>query len=275
MTWLEGIILGLFQGLTEFLPVSSSGHLVIGQALLGIQAPGVIFEVLVHLATTLSIIVVFRRDLSELFGAVFGRGARTDPSRIRGRRLLVLIIVGSIPTAAIGLLLEPLFLSLFESTWAVGWLLLVTGLVLWLADRLPAGRKPLEDASLADALFVGVAQGLAIAPGLSRSGLTVAGTLARGIRPEDAARFSFLLALPAVLGANLLEFSRLLDSPPGPDAFTVAPFLAAMLVAFLSGVWAIRTFLGAIRRRRLAVFSYYTWVVGLSVLFWEGLASLL
>lgn len=252
MTAGEAVLLGLVQGLTEFLPVSSSGHLVILQHLLGIRTPGLLFEALVHFGTLVAVIGAFWSDIVLLV-------------RRPWHKMAILIIIGMIPTALMGILLEPVFSAAFESTVVVGVALLITGALLWWAGRATPGRKEVATTSVWDALAVGFGQGLAITPGLSRSGTTIAFALLRGLERRTAARYSFLLSVPAVLGANLWE-ARDLFSARSPLAGLDSTYLLAAAVAAVSGYLAIRFFLGVIQRGRLYYFSYYCWLVGVLTL---------
>ncbi|RMF47586.1 MAG: undecaprenyl-diphosphate phosphatase [Deltaproteobacteria bacterium] len=256
---IHAIWLGLLQGLTEFLPVSSSGHLVIAQHFLpGFDQPGVLFDVLLHAATMLAVCLYFRRELTALLTSLPGR----TPEQRGHRRLLGMILLASVPTAAIGLGFEDLFLSLFDSLKTVAVMLLVTGLLLLVAERLRRDGRPLTGINALDALLVGTVQGFAIIPGISRSGSTIAALLLRGVDGEAAARFSFLLALPAVGGATLLSLKDLGKVPAGD----LPAYLTGALVAFLVGLGAIHLLMGVIRKRRLSWFAIYCWIVGLAFL---------
>lgn len=250
MTATTAALLGLVQGLTEFLPVSSSGHLVLLQHYFGVADVGIAFDVLLHLATMLAVVVYFRADLWRL---------------VRDPRKVLLVVVSSIPAGIAGLALEDLFARLFASVTAVGVALLGTGFVLWGAERLSASyreRRNGERMSFADAWWIGLGQALAIVPGLSRSGTTIAAGLARGLERESAARFSFLLSVPVILGAGVLQVRDLSFA----SAQEVAPLAAGFLAAFASGLAAIRILLDVIRRSRLTLFSWYVWTLGAVVL---------
>ncbi len=254
MSIFEALLLGLVQGLTEFLPVSSSGHLVIFQHLLGIQEPPLTFDTLVHWGTLIPVFVVFWPDIVEIMKKPFSR-------------LPFLIIVGCIPAAAMGIWLEPIFEKAFESLLVVGIGLLITGFILLLSEKLAKRdlrNKNWSTVTAWDALLIGVMQGIAITPGISRSGSTIAGSLLRGLNPEYAARFSFLLSIPVILGAGIVQLK---DLPAG--AFTGLnwlPFLTGPAVAAVSGYVAIKLVLRFLQRGRLSVFSYYCWAVGLITL---------
>ena len=255
MNYFEAIFLGALQGATEFLPVSSSGHLVLAQHLLGgFEQPGVLFDVLLHVGTMIAVIIYFWRDLMNLATSLW----RKDEQAATEKHMLILLIVGSVPTAIIGLLFKDFFVGLFERPDVVCIMLLVTGSLLWLAERLRNIVETNKRMSYADAVLVGIVQGCAIIPGISRSGSTIATLLLRGVDGETAARFSFLLALPAVFGAALLSLKDL-DHVSNE---TVLPYIAGTLAALVIGLLCIHLLLGVIRRRRLHWFAIYCWLVG-------------
>lgn len=247
----SAVVLGLAQGLAEFLPVSSSGHLVLMQHFLRVPEAGVAFDVFLHLATLLAVLVYFWADLWQV---------------ARDWRRLLLLVVGTIPAGLAGVLLEKFFTRLFSSIAAVGVALIGTGFILWGAERLAAGyrrRRTLERMTPADAWWVGVGQAVAIIPGLSRSGATIATGLALGLERETAARFSFLLSVPVILGAAVLQLRHL----PLASFHAGLPLAAGFSAAFLSGLAAIWILLDVVKRSRLTVFSWYVWVLGGLVLF--------
>ncbi|MCR4404322.1 MAG: undecaprenyl-diphosphate phosphatase [Candidatus Acetothermia bacterium] len=255
------IVLSLVQGLTEFLPISSSGHLAMIQVLWRAPLPGLLFDALVHLGTLLSILWVFRRRVSLLLAA-FRR-------RDENRHLLWLIILGTIPTALLGLLLNPWIERAFSSLLVVGLGLLCSGGLLLLAARVSAraGRshRALEGMTVRDALLIGLAQGIAILPGISRSGLTIGVGLLLGLERGLAAEFSFLLAGPAILGAVALKGWEALQQP-GAHAALAGYYLLGTGLAAISGAVAIGLLLRFVQRGRLAPFAYYCWAVGLGAL---------
>lgn len=255
MTFIDAILLGALQGATEFLPVSSSGHLVLAQHLLGdFEQPGVLFDVLLHVGTMVAVVLYFWRDLTGLVSSLW----RKDEAARAQRHVVLLLIAGSIPTAAIGLIFKDVLVGLFERPDIVCFMLLVTGTLLWLAERLRRNASTRTEMTFTDALLVGTVQGCAIIPGISRSGSTIAALLLRGVDGETAARFSFLLALPAVFGAALLSMQDL-DTLGGD---TLLPYLAGTAVALLTGLLCIHLLMGVIRRRRLHWFALYCWIVG-------------
>ncbi len=263
MTFWEAVFLGALQGASEFLPVSSSGHLVMGQALLGLDLPGILFEVVVHVATLLSVLVVYRRRLFEL-----GRGALIERSKTAWRYIGYLVL-GTLPVAVIGLAFGDEIEQLFASPWVVGVALLVTGAIL-LSSRW-ALRRPMDaELGVRIALLIGISQCLALTPGISRSGTTVVVALWLGVSPVEAAAFSFLLSIPAIGGAAILSFPDLMD---GVEAIGARPLLGAAIVAAVVGVLAIRTFVAMLRNRSFPAFAGYCAAVGTAFLVWLGLSG--
>ena len=255
MSFIDAILLGILQGATEFLPVSSSGHLVLAQHLLGdFEQPGILFDVLLHLGTMVSVAVYFSKDLKTLFSSLWRKGQRAKNER----RMLGLLCIGTMPTAVIGLTFKDLFEQLFDRPALVCLMLLVTGTLLFLADHFRTNDRKQLQMNIRDALIVGTVQGFAIVPGISRSGSTIAALLFRGIDGETAARFSFLLALPAVFGAALLSIRDLEQVATQQLPIYLAGTGAAMLV----GLVCIHLLMGVVRRRRLGLFAIYCWLAG-------------
>jgi len=255
MHLIEAILLGLLQGLTEFLPVSSSGHLAIAQHFLPtFQQPGVLFDVLLHVGTMVAVIIYFRRELLRLITSPW----RKDAEATVDRRILLLIILGSVPTGIIGLLFKDFFEGLFHNLPVVAVMLLVTGTLLFVSERLRKPGRKEDQMTWSDAVVTGLVQGMAIIPGISRSGSTIATLLIKGVDGETAARFSFLLALPAVFGAALLSLKDL-DAVPAGD---IPAYLGGTAAALLVGLASIHLLMGVIRRRRLVWFSVYCWLAG-------------
>ena len=265
----HAVILGLVQGLTEFLPVSSSGHLVLGQYFFNFREPKILFDVVLHLGTLVAVVVVFQSEiralLAELFslpGHLKGRGAWGKAWRERPMfRLLALIVVGTIPTAFLGFAFRDLFESLFSSPPAVGAALLVTGTILFLTRWSPDRGRTVGRFRVSDALTIGLAQGLAITPGISRSGFTISVGQFLGLDRELAARYSFLLSIPAILGALVLQLTN--SSTHGASAGVLT---AGFTAALVSGLGALIVLLRVVRKGRLHYFSFYCWVVGLLTL---------
>lgn len=263
MDTLSAVALGALQGITEFLPVSSSGHLAIGQHLLGWREPHLFFDVCLHLGTFLAVAVVFRDDLVQLVrgGFLWIRSPRKalHPSPDPSVRIFWLVALGTVPTAVIGFAFKDLVEHLFGSLSAVGWNLILTGSLLYLTRRL--GRGPERDALHIrwwEAVLVGIAQGFAVAPGISRSGTTIAVALFLGFQRQWAGRFSFLLFVPAVVGAILLEVLDLKVLP----ASEIGPIAAGTFVAAVTGYGALRVLLKVVKQGRFYVFAPYCWALG-------------
>ncbi len=258
MNLAEAIFLGLLQGFTEFLPVSSSGHLVIFQHLFGISQPGVTFEVLVHFGTMLSILVVFWGDLAALVRGLFhnGRGSRGQ------KRLFFLLLIGTAATGLVGLTMGSFLKGLFEKPVLTGFMLLVTGFIVYLTAGLGKrpGGKSIDKMGYMDGIVTGIFQGIAIIPGISRSGSTILASLFRGLKRQAAIKFSFLLALPAIAGATLVESIGIVRLGEVPAHFSL--YLLATLLAFLAGVLSIKIFIKLLNKGKFHYFSYYCWAMG-------------
>lgn len=269
MEYLYAVFMGLLQGVTEFLPVSSSGHLSLFQNFFGGKAPDQLFNVLLHFATLLAVCVVYRRDILEMI-AEFFRGVaaifskKVDKKDVPpARRLVLMVIVGTLPLFIV-LPFKDYVEALGGSTLFIGCALLVTGLLLFASDRFSRGKKTEKTMTVADALVVGCAQALAVVPGLSRSGTTISSGLARGLDRPFAVRYSFLLSLPAVLGATLLEVLDVAQA--GVDAALIPQYLVGMAVAAVAGYFAIGLVNHLAKKGRFGGFAYYCWAVGVVTL---------
>jgi undecaprenyl-diphosphatase len=277
MNLLRAAVLGVIQGATEFLPISSSGHLVLVPWLLDWPEPGLLFDTMVHWGTLLAVALYYRADLTEIVRAWLAslreRRVGDDPQR----RLAWLLLIGSIPAGLVGLLFEDFFKNLFGRPPAAATFLLVTGLLLVASERWRRQREPAATSNagpatpqlsaallpIGAALLIGTAQALAIAPGISRSGATIAAGLIVGLSRPEAARFSFLLATPAILGAGLIQLAHLATpgvSAPAPSL--VAGFMAASIIGYL----AIRFLLDYLQRHALYIFAVYCWLAGVLAL---------
>jgi undecaprenyl-diphosphatase len=269
MTTLEAIILGIIQGLTEFLPVSSSGHLVLFQKMFGLKQAELFFDVGVHLGTLAAVIVVFRREVKNIIMALMQLISLAGPKggilqRVEydsQLKMALLIVIGSIPTAILGLLFRGIADRLFASGLITGLMLIVTGLLLWLTRRKAAEADQARNDSLTPkkALIIGIVQGLAIVPGISRSGSTISIGLLLGIDREMAARYSFLLSIPAIIGAGLLSLTEGLSQT---DLAIRAALLGALTAAIV-GYAALKSLLQMVKKGRLHVFAPYCWLVGI------------
>lgn len=267
MELLNAFLLGVVQGLTEFLPVSSDGHLVIVQGYLpGFQQRAMTFDVVLHLGTLLAVLAYFWCDVRALSYFLFGREIQENPFPVR--RWFWLILVASIPTGLIGLSLEQAVEPLFSSPTFAAAGLVVNGVLLLLTPLARKGDRQAGDLRVGDALLIGTMQGFAILPGISRSSNTIATAMFLGIRGEVAARFSFLISIPAVAGAVLLKLGEL----RGAGWAELLPYGIGAGVAWLSGLWAIGFLLKVIMRGRFQYFGYYCLVLG-GVVLWLRSAS--
>ncbi len=267
----KAVVLGIVQGATEFIPVSSSGHLVLVPWLLGWENPGLAFDAIVHWGTLLAVFTFFAEDLRRIVVAVVGGLVSRQPFATSDARLGWFIAVGTVPAVLAGLLLESTFEQLFGRPVWVAAFLLVTGLLLVVSERLHTRNRGLETLTVADALFIGIAQALAITPGISRSGSTIAAGLVRHLERAAAARYSFLLMTPVVFGAGLLQTVKLLQA--GVNKSELVPVAAGFVAAAVTGYLAIGFLLRYLQRASLHVFAYWCWLFGfvcLMVAWWRG-----
>jgi len=252
MSVLQAIILGIVQGIAEFLPISSSGHLVLLQRVFGMEEPALTFDIVVHLGTLVAIVAVFWPDIWALVKKPF--------SKMTG-----LLIVGTLPLVIAGVFLRDIVENYLRSGIWLAAAFTVTGVLLIMADRITEGRKEERDITVVDALIVGCMQAFALPPGISRSGTTITGALARGINRETAAKFSFMLAIIAIAGAGVLEASILMRSDAPLEAAFGAVGLVPMAVGFavsaVVGYFSIKLLLKLIKACKLRYFSYYVWAL--------------
>jgi len=270
MTIIKAIILGIIQGLTEFLPVSSSGHLAVTQQLLNVPDDKILFfTIMLHLGSLLAVFAVYAKDIGmiiveffRLFGEVIiGKGFKINNEH---RRLGIYIIIATIPTGLMGIIFGDVFASFYSSTLIIGISLMITGTLLWVAEKSNSGKRSIKDMNIFDALVVGVFQGLAITPGISRSGSTIVGSLFRGFNKELATKFSFLISIPAILGATVFEVKDVLEV--GMGDLTIGILITGILSALISGLFAIRVLINFIKKEKLYYFSFYTWTIGAVVI---------
>ncbi|MDD4179234.1 MAG: undecaprenyl-diphosphate phosphatase [Candidatus Margulisbacteria bacterium] len=247
------LFLGIVQGLTEFLPVSSQGHLMLAYRWLGL-AENIAFDTVLHLATALAAALYFRREIIQLFAS--------------RRRLLWLMVVATFFTGVLGLVFKDWFESLFSNFFYVGPFFIATGLVILLGEWLGKGNKTEAKMGVKEASVIGLAQGLAIIPSLSRSAMTISAALACGLERSLAARFSFIIAIPAILGAGLIQSKAIIKT--GTMGIGLAPLAIGFMASFLAGLLAIRFFMAIIEKTSIRIFAYYCLALGLIVIFTIG-----
>lgn len=265
MTVFESIILGIVQGLTEFLPISSTAHLRVIPALLGWTDPGAAFSAVIQIGTILAVLVYFREDLLRITRGVIRGLQRGKPLEDRDGRLGFYICVGSIPIVVSGLLFQKLIKNELRSLYVIAFALVAVGLVMAIADRFASKKRKEEtqtrEITLKDALFVGTAQMFALIPGVSRSGSTIAAGLMRGLDRAEAARFSFLLSIPAITGAGLKELYELVQLGIDPDG--IVTLITGTVISFVVGYAAIAGLIAFLKKRSVMVFVVYR--IGLAV----------
>lgn len=267
MTLLNALILGIIQGVAEFLPISSSGHLSIAQNLLGLGVEGtddVFFDVLLHLGTLAAVFAAYWTDIREMVLEFFRMisdvaGGRSPQKIPPARRLIVLIVVGTLPLFLI-LPIKDLVEGLYSNTFFVGGALLVTGLLLYFCDRIRKGRKNERTVTMADVLVVGLGQAVATCPGISRSGMTISMGCFRGMERRFAVRFAFLLSIPAVLGANILQIKDVAGA--GIDVKLLPAYILGVAAAAVSGYLSIRLVRMVADKGRFGAFACYCWAAG-------------
>jgi undecaprenyl-diphosphatase len=275
VTLTEAIILGIVQGLTEPLPVSSSAHLVIVPTLIpGFHQPDVAFDVLLHLGTLVAVVFFLRREIGELLVSLLPGKTQGDPAteteageKAANRRMVLWITVATFLTGVIGILFKDRIERLFESVETTACMLFITGILLFWSDRMKTKGRRKGDMNLKDAIILGLVQAVALIPGISRSGSTISFGIFRGLERETAARFSFLLSIPAISGAAILKSADLMRLPAGDLPVLGAGFLAAAVTGFLS----LKLLFAMINKTGLAPFAWYCWLVGSTTLIIRGI----
>lgn len=256
VTLIEALILAVVQGLTEWFPVSSSGHLVISQKLLEVNPP-LIFDVMLHVGTLIVVLIVFRKDIVNIIKAVAKRDFKTEEGKIA-----LLIIVGSMPIAVIGFVFHDIIETLFSNLLAVGVALIITGSVLFFSEKRIDKRKM----DFLDSLLIGLAQGVAIIPGISRSGMTVATGLLKKIDQATVFRYSFLLSVPAVLGATVMESRDIIIG-----TIDIAPLFLGAIISMIVGYGSLKLLQRIIMNEKFHLFAYYCWTVGIAIILFINL----
>lgn len=269
--WMAAV-LGIVQGVAEFLPISSSGHLSLLQYFFGMEEPDALYNILLHFATLVAVCVVYRRDIADMIVEFFrllaslfsGQGRRERGNPPEARRMILLLILGTLPLFLV-LPIEDFVEGLGASPVFVSLMLMVTGCVLFLSDRYGGGRKDGRTATVKDVLLVGLAQGMATIPGLSRSGSTISAGMALGFDRNFAVRFSFLLSLPAVLGATLLKVVKAVKAGVF-DTELLPMYLTGMAIAGVVGYFSISLVKLLADKGKFGSFAYYCWIVGAAAL---------
>ncbi|MDG4656403.1 undecaprenyl-diphosphate phosphatase [Ectobacillus antri] len=252
MSWLEAFLLGIIQGLTEFLPISSTGHLYLGRHLVGLDEAGLFLDTMLHIGTLLAVFVYYKNDFIDMLKKPFGR-------------LTWLLVIGTIPAVIVGLLCKDFFDEISKTGITIGWEFLATGVFLYWAELGKGGRKKMNDITYGDALFIGSFQAFAIFPAISRSGMTIVAALWRKLDRETAAYFSFLLSTPAIVGGIVLQSADLFQGKAEAISGT-ALFIGAVSAAFF-GYIAVSWMIQYLRKHSLKIFAYYVWGLGLLILF--------
>jgi len=267
MTYLTSAILGLVQGVAEFLPISSSGHLSLMGNLLGLAQDDILFEVLLHLGTLAAVFVVYWQDIVDMvrdffgiLGSLFSRNRRMRVSPSANTRMVFMIIVATLPLVLV-IPVKDYVETFYGSTLFIGCALLVTGIILFFSDRIAQGRKTARTATMLDALIVGLGQAVAVVPGLSRSGTTISIGMMRGFDRKFAVRFSFLMSIPAIFGANILEVGAAVKA--GLHAEMIPIYILGMLISMVSGYFAIKLVNLLATKGKFGLFAYYCWAVGI------------
>lgn len=267
MNIITAILYGILQGFTEFLPVSSSGHLSLLQNFFGMEnfeSSQLTFTVLLHLGTLLAVCIVYYRDIWELIKGFFSLVRKLFTGRIKekltyGERLFLMLCVATVPLIPAALFSG--YVEFISSvSWAIGTLLILNGIMLFVSDRLSNSRYTLANAPILRAFIVGLVQLFGVLPGISRSGSTITGGLFMGFKKQDAVKFSFLMSIPAIAGANILELKDVMANPL-PEG-SLLPFICGIVAAALSGLAAIRLLQYITKSKRLSVFSLYCIIIG-------------
>lgn len=260
---IKTIILGIIQGLTEFLPVSSSGHLVLSQHFLNkhISNENISLEVFLHLGSLLAVLIYYRKDILTLFYSLF-KWNKTKETQ-NNHRIILFLIISTVATGIIGISFKESFEHLFNQPILVSIFLFITGIILIFSDKLKHTVKRIEELNYKKSVLIGLGQAIAILPGISRSGTTIVFSIFAGLKREEAAKFSFLLSIPAILGANILEFNNILNL----DSSLLITYCIGLLSALISGLLVIKLLLKLINNSKLKYFAYYCFAVsGLSMI---------
>lgn len=251
MSKLEAFILGIIQGLTEFLPISSTGHLYLGRNLFNLQEAGLLLDTMLHFGTLVAVLYFYREEFAKIIRNPF-------------HKLSLLLIIGTIPAVVIGLTFKDYFEEISETGITIGWEFLITGAFLWFADSIKQGAKKMEDISWKDALFIGSFQAAAIFPAISRSGLTIVAGLFRKLDRETAAYFSFLLSTPAIAGAVFLQTVEVAQT--GKEDISLFALMIGIISSCLFGYIAVKWMINYLKKHSLRMFAIYVWILGTAII---------
>ncbi|MDP4086338.1 MAG: undecaprenyl-diphosphate phosphatase [Bacillota bacterium] len=254
LTKLEALILGMIQGLTEFLPISSTGHLYLGRNLFGLEEAGLLLDTMLHLGTLIAVFIFYKKEFIKIIKHPLSK-------------VTFLLIIGTIPAVVIGLAFKDYFDEISKTGVTVGWEFLITGIFLWLADSAKNGYKKMEEISYMDAFIIGTFQAAAIFPAISRSGMTIVAALWRKLDRETAAYFSFLLSTPAIAGAVALQSLDLMKGQG--EEITLSALLVGIFTSAVFGYLAVKWMVNFLKKHSLKPFAIYVWALGLVVLFFQ------
>lgn len=256
-------ILGVIQGVTEPIPISSSGHLVIFRELFGIEIKGLSFEIVVNFGSLIAVLLIYRKDIARLAIHFFQFILKKDPTAKKDFQFVIFLVVATIPTGLIGLLLEDYISEKLSGVAIVGVTLLITGAAIWIIRNL-SGRKNDGDLTIKDAIIVGLAQAVALIPGISRSGATIVAAMLVGMKKETALRFSFLLYIPVSLGVTFLSITDIMNDPDFDQL--MIPYIIAFMAAMVATFFALKWFMNIMVKGNLKYFSFYCFIVGVLVI---------
>jgi undecaprenyl-diphosphatase len=263
LTLLKYLFLGLLQGFTEPIPISSSGHLVLAQYFMGIETRSLSFELLVNAASLIAVLIIYREDIIRLAKNGISYITTRNPESKADFMFIVYLVIATIPAGVIGVLFNDVISEVLKGVHIVGITLIVTGVALFLIRNL-RGRKQDGDITFKDSIIVGLAQAVALIPGISRSGATIVASMGLGMKPETALRFSFLLYIPVSLGGTLLSITDIANDPNLSQLFI--PYLGAFIVSFIASYFSLKWFMGIMAKGNLIYFSIYCFIVGAAVL---------
>lgn len=260
MSLFESILLGILQGFTEFLPVSSSGHLVLAQHFWDITTPGISFEIIVHLGSLVAVLLYFHKTILELIVSAFKIFSKNKSRHdINNLKIIAYLFIATIATAVLGLAFKDKFEALYQMPLVVAIALSVTGVIIFFSDKIPNGELEDNNIGIMKSILIGIGQAIAIIPGISRSGTTIATSLFCKMKREHAARFSFLLSIPAIFGAAVLDLRNF----EAIESVVMVKYFAGAVAAFVSGFVVIAFLIRLIQNRKLKYFAYYCWVISL------------